>query len=214
LKDGTRLLAGVDEVGRGSIAGPVIAAVVVLGSDTVIEGLADSKTLSPEQRTQIASVIATKALAWSIGRAEVSEIDRINILQASLLAMQRAIATLSIQPDWVLVDGNRYPQIPYQGEARIGGDAAVPEISAASVIAKVTRDQEMRLLDRLYPGYHFAIHKGYPTKMHHRELFRLGVSQVHRRSFAPVKNMAGTAWYLPREAKSRLPRPSGWAGGD
>ncbi len=188
-----RWVAGIDEVGRGCIAGPVIAAVVILGEGVVIEHLADSKALTPACRLEVAEAIFKKARAWSIGRAEASEIDRLNILKASLLAMQRAVATLCLRPAWVKVDGNHYPDIGCRGEAVIGGDATVAEISAASVIAKVTRDHEMRLLDRLYPGYYFSAHKGYPTELHHLKLAELGVSEVHRRTFAPVRNLIAPA---------------------
>jgi len=178
-------------VGRGCIAGPVVAAIVVLGPHVFIEGLADSKKLAPHHREALASLIKEKAKAWAIGRAEASEIDRINILQASLLAMRRAFEALSIKPDWVKVDGNRYPQIPCPGEAIVGGDQTVPEISAASILAKVARDAEMQILDALYPGYHFAVHKGYPTALHKAKLSELGVTPAHRQSFAPVASLRG-----------------------
>ena len=183
------LIAGVDEVGRGCIVGPVVAAIVVLGRDVVIDGLADSKRLAPHRRETLAGLIKERAAAWAIGRAEAGEVDRINILQASLLAMRRAFDALPIVPDWVKVDGNRYPEIPCPGEAIVGGDRIVPEISAASILAKVARDAEMQILDALYPGYGFAVHKGYPTPLHKRKLMELGATPAHRRSFAPVGNL-------------------------
>lgn len=178
--------AGIDEVGRGCIAGPVLAAAVILAPGTLIEGLADSKKLTPRRRESLNREIQEKALAWAIGRAEPGEIDRINILQASLLAMRRAYQALSLKPEWVKVDGNRYPDLPCPGAAIIGGDLSVAEISAASIIAKVARDAEMDILDALYPGYQFAVHKGYPTPLHKARLTELGASAMHRRSFAPV----------------------------
>ncbi len=183
------LTAGIDEVGRGCIAGPVVAAIVILGSGVAIEGITDSKKLSPNQRDGLALQIKAKALAWAIGRAEPSEIDQINILQASLLAMRRAYSALKIHPDWVNVDGNRLPNLPCNGAAIIGGDLSVPEISAASIVAKVWRDGEMQILDALYPGYGFAVHKGYPTPLHKARLIELGITPVHRRSFAPVSKI-------------------------
>jgi ribonuclease HII len=186
-----RLLAGFDEVGRGCIAGPVIAAAVVFPeSPCPVEGLADSKKLSPKQRTVLACAIETQAIAWAIGRAEVHEIDRLNILQASLLAMYRAYAALPIKPDRALVDGNRCPDLPCACEAIIGGDQTVPAISAASILAKVFRDREMEILDALFPGYGLAGHKGYPTEAHRLSLERLGPSLAHRYSFGPVKRLA------------------------
>jgi ribonuclease HII len=180
------LTAGMDEVGRGCIAGPVVAAIVILGPAVGIDGITDSKKLNPRRREGLARQIMEKSLAWAVGRAEPGEIDRINILQASLLAMQRAYAALAVQPDWVKVDGNRFPRLPCDGEAIIGGDLSVPEISAASIVAKVWRDTEMGILDALYPGYGFAVHKGYPTRFHKAKLLDLGATAAHRRSFAPV----------------------------
>jgi ribonuclease HII len=183
-----KLIAGFDEVGRGCVAGPVIAAVVVLPQDwRGIVGLADSKKLTPKRRAELALIIRAEAEAWAIGRAEVAEIDRLNILQASLLAMCRAYAALPIEPDLALVDGNRYPNLPCPGRAIIGGDETVPVISAASILAKVFRDHEMGILDALFPGYAFGTHKGYPTELHRARLRELGPSAVHRRSFGPVK---------------------------
>ena len=182
------LVAGIDEVGRGCIVGPVVAAVVVLGPGVFIDGLTDSKKLAPRRREMLAHIIRERATAWAIGRAEPGEIDRINILQASLLAMRRAFEALAVTPGWVRVDGNRYPDIPCPGEAIVGGDLCVPEISAASILAKVARDEEMKILDSLYPGYEFAVHKGYPTPLHKARLRELGATAMHRRSFAPVGN--------------------------
>lgn len=181
------LIAGVDEVGRGPLAGPVIAAAVILDDTHPIAGLADSKTLSEKRRDVLATQIRQYALTFAIGRAEVEEIDQINILQASLLAMQRAVIQLSVVPKLALIDGKHCPLLPCPTQAIIKGDQTVPAISAASILAKVTRDQEMCELDKLYPGYGFAIHKGYPTRAHQQALQRLGVSPIHRRSFAPVR---------------------------
>lgn len=183
------LIAGVDEVGRGPLAGPVIAAAVILDPARPITGLADSKLLTEKKREALFPQIQEFALAWAIGRAEVHEIDAINILQASLLAMQRAVAQLAIQPQRVLVDGNKSPRFACASEAIIKGDLTVPAISAASIIAKVTRDREMCELDHAYPGYGLAIHKGYPTKFHLAALKTLGVSLIHRHSFKPVKEL-------------------------
>ena len=182
------VVAGADEVGRGPLAGDVVAAAVILGP-SVLEGLTDSKALSEIRRLELAERIRTDAVAWAIGRAGVEEIDALNILQASLLAMRRAVEALSVQPTLVLVDGNRLPEWPYESRAIVKGDLTEPAISAASIIAKVTRDQEMIELDREYPGYGFASHKGYPTKTHLAALMRLGISRIHRRSFGPVKRL-------------------------
>jgi ribonuclease HII len=187
-----RLLAGVDEVGRGPLAGPVVAAAVILDPGFAIAGLADSKCLSEKRREQLAGEIRAHALAWALGRAEVEEIDRINILQASLLAMQRAVQALDPQPDYALIDGNRCPQLGCPAEAVIKGDARIAAISAASIIAKVARDQEMREMDACYPGYGLAGHKGYPSKAHLEALQRLGVTPIHRRSFGPVRRLLDT----------------------
>ena len=179
------LVAGVDEVGRGPLAGPVVTAAVILDPACPIEGLADSKKLSEA----LAELIQQRALAWAIGRAEVEEIDELNILQATMLAMQRAVAGLVPAPAQVLVDGNRCPRLPCPAQAIIKGDGTVPVISAASIIAKVARDREMVTLDAEYPGYGLAGHKGYPTKAHLAALAELGVSPIHRRSFAPVRKL-------------------------
>ena len=180
-------MAGVDEVGRGPLAGPVVAAAVVLDPGRPIDGLVDSKRLSPASRARLAVEIRERARAWALGRAEVDEIDRINILQASLLAMARAIEALDIRPGQVLVDGRHCPRIAVDCRAVVGGDGSVPAISAASIVAKVARDEEMVALDRDYPGYGLARHKGYPTREHLAALETQGVSAIHRRSFAPVR---------------------------
>jgi len=188
-RSATAICAGVDEAGRGPLAGPVVAAAVILDPRRPVAGLADSKELSPARRELLADQLRSYALGWSLGRAEVEEIDRLNILQASLLAMARAVAGLALRPTLVLVDGNQLPDLPCEGRAIVGGDATVAEISAASILAKVARDQEMRELDGRYPGYGFATHKGYPTRQHLRALQELGVSVVHRRSFNPVRKL-------------------------
>lgn len=180
------LVAGVDEAGRGPLAGDVIAAAVILDADALVPGLRDSKLISHARRPRVAVSVREQALAWALGRASVAEIDRLNILQASLLAMRRAVAALEIAPHFVLVDGNRCPDWSLPCLAVVGGDRLVPAISAASVLAKVARDEEMVELDALHPGYGFARHKGYPTVEHLDALRRLGVSPVHRQSFAPV----------------------------
>lgn len=188
-----KITAGVDEVGRGPLAGPVIAAAVILDSNHKIKGLADSKTLSEKKRNDLAILIKQYSLAWAIGRAEVSEIDSINILQASLLAMQRAVAKLMPCPEHVLVDGNYPPKLHCSVEAIIKGDQTVAAISAASIIAKVARDAEMVELSKKYPGYGFERHKGYPTKAHLVALNSKGVTPIHRRSFGPVKKLCTVA---------------------
>lgn len=183
-------VCGVDEVGRGPLAGAVVTAAVILDPNQPIDGLNDSKKLSEKKREALAEEIKEKALAWSIARAEVEEIDEINILQASLVAMRRAVEGLSIQPQLALIDGNKIPKdMPCDSKAIVGGDGIEQAISAASIIAKVSRDQEMVSLDEQYPGYGLAKHKGYPTKMHMQALLELGVTEIHRRSFAPVKRL-------------------------
>lgn len=184
-----QLTAGVDEVGRGPLAGPVVAAAVILDPLRPVEGLRDSKALTAQRRETLAMQIRASALAWSLGRAEVEEIDAINILQASLLAMQRAVAGLSVLPQLALVDGNRCPRFGCPAQAVVRGDALVPAISAASILAKVARDLEMVELDGRYPGYGLAQHKGYPSKLHLQALQALGVSAIHRRSYAPVRRV-------------------------
>ena len=185
----TEIIAGVDEVGRGPLAGPVVTAAVILDPNNPIQGLNDSKKLSEKKREALAIEIINKALAYSYGRAEIDEIDDINILHATMLAMQRAVAGLSIKPTLVLVDGNRTPDFSIPAEAIIKGDGKIAEISAASIIAKVLRDNEMCEMDRLYPGYGFSGHKGYPTKAHLAALESQGICPIHRLSFAPVKKV-------------------------
>lgn len=184
-----RLVAGVDEVGRGPLAGPVVAAAVILNYQDPIEGLKDSKKLTERRREILAIQIRERALCWSLGRAEVEEIDRINILQASLLAMKRAVEGLKVSPDLAMIDGRHCPQLSCAAEAVVKGDSLIPAISAASIIAKVARDHEMAELDIQYPGYGFASHKGYPSKAHLAALETLGIAPVHRRSYAPVRRL-------------------------
>ncbi|PCI13156.1 MAG: ribonuclease HII [Thiotrichales bacterium] len=185
----TMLIAGVDEAGRGPLAGAVIAAAVILDPAFPIEGVTDSKKLSAKKRERLELEIKQHAIAWAVGRAEVEEIDEINILQASLLAMSRAVEQLPVKPSHVQVDGNQCPTISYPVEAIVKGDALIPAIGAASILAKVARDRELILLDEQYPQYGFAKHKGYPTKAHFSALEAHGVSPVHRRSFAPVRRL-------------------------
>lgn len=181
------LIAGVDEVGRGPLVGAVVTAAVILDPNNPIQGLADSKKLSEKKRLALAEEIKQKALAWSLGRAEPQEIDELNILHATMLAMQRAVKSLKIQPHFVLVDGNRIPDLAMPAQAIVKGDSLVAEISAASILAKVARDQEMAELDRQFPQYEFAKHKGYPTKVHLEKLAEFGALPQHRRSFSPVR---------------------------
>jgi ribonuclease HII len=180
------LIAGVDEAGRGPLAGPVVAAAVILDARAPIQGLADSKQLSPRRREQLFDEIRAKALCCSIAQASVEEIDRLNILQATMLAMQRAVKGLRLKPNKVLVDGNRLPSLEVLAEAVVSGDALVPAISAASILAKVARDRLLDELHAVYPGYGFDRHKGYGTAQHMLALQTLGPLDVHRRSFAPV----------------------------
>ena len=182
-------LAGLDEVGRGPLAGPVVAAAVILDPARPIDGLLDSKRLSESRREQLTELIQDQALAWAIGRAEVEEIDRINILQASLLAMQRAAQALDPAPLEALVDGNRCPELACPSQAVVKGDDCVPAIMAASILAKVTRDREMVALDEKYPGYGLAKHKGYPTRAHNEALEQLRITELHRRSDGPVRRL-------------------------
>jgi ribonuclease HII len=182
-------LAGVDEVGRGPLIGDVVTAAVILDPARPIAGLMDSKKLTEKKREALAKEIQEKALAWSVARASHEEIDALNILQASLLAMKRAVEALSIQPEYVLVDGNKLPKWHYQAEAVVKGDSRVAAISAASILAKVQRDSEMLTMHERYPGYGFAAHKGYPTVQHLAALHSLGVTPYHRRSYAPVAKL-------------------------
>ena len=182
--------AGVDEVGRGALAGAVFAAAVVLDPFICIDGLRDSKLLSEKRRNELDLVIRDKALAYCVASADVSEIDEINILHASMLAMERAVSGLDVPVDFVIVDGNRLPKLPCEAEWLIKGDSKSDPIKAASVIAKVARDSEMKRLDRIYPEYGLAQHKGYPTRAHLESLKRHGPSPVHRLSFAPCRAVA------------------------
>ncbi|MEQ9874448.1 ribonuclease HII [Pectobacterium brasiliense] len=186
-------IAGVDEVGRGPLVGAVVTAAVILDPTRPIAGLADSKKLSEKRRLSLYDEIKEKALAWSLGRAEPEEIDQLNILHATMLAMQRAVAGLAVVPDFVLIDGNRCPALPMPAQAVVKGDSRVAEISAASIMAKVTRDREMVELDQRFPAYGFAQHKGYPTAFHLEKLAALGATEFHRRSFAPVRRALGLA---------------------
>jgi ribonuclease HII len=181
------ILAGVDEVGRGPLAGPVIAAAVILDPAQPINGLKDSKKLTAARRAELAEIIDQQAQAVGVGRAEVDEIDRLNILRAALLAMQRAVANLVIAPDVVYVDGNVTPNLAMPAVAVVGGDAKVASISAASIVAKVLRDREMDRAAAHYPNYGFERHKGYATAAHLEALRRFGPSPIHRRSFAPIR---------------------------
>lgn len=184
---GTILICGVDEAGRGPLAGPVSAAAVILDEANPIEGLADSKKLSERQRDALAPVIRERALAWAVAYAEVGEIDSLNILQATLLAMKRAVLALPVRPQQVLVDGLYCPQTGIPSEAIVKGDSKVAAISAASILAKTARDELMLQLHEQYPYYGFAEHKGYPTAAHLAALREHGISDVHRRSFRPVR---------------------------
>ncbi|MED5506135.1 MAG: ribonuclease HII [Pseudomonadota bacterium] len=188
---GYQLVAGVDEVGRGPLVGDVVTAAVILDPNNPIEGLNDSKKLSEKKRLALLPEIKEKALAWAVGRCSPEEIDELNILQATMVAMQRAIASLKVQPDLALIDGNRCPELPMDSQAVVKGDLRVAEISAASIIAKVVRDQEMEELDKQYPQFGFAKHKGYPTKAHFEAIEQHGVISEHRKSFKPVKKALG-----------------------
>ena len=186
-------VCGVDEAGRGPLVGAVVAGAVVLDPSNPIEGLRDSKKLTPARREFLYDQIMEKARAWGVGQASPAEIDEINILQATMLAMRRAIEDLTMRlgawPDKALIDGNRCPELPISAEAIIKGDAKEPAISAASIIAKVTRDRQMQALDRLHPQYGFAQHMGYPTEAHFAALKAFGACDEHRRSFAPVRKV-------------------------
>jgi ribonuclease HII len=189
--DGPGLMAGVDEAGRGPLAGPVVAAAVILDDLQPISGLADSKKLTAKQRERLYELIWAKALCCSVAQASVQEIDSLNILQATLLAMQRAVAGLRLKPHKVLVDGNRLPRLDVLSEAIVGGDAKVAAISAASILAKVHRDRLCQQLHAAHPVYGFDVHKGYGTPTHLAALRTHGPSSEHRRSFAPVRDMLG-----------------------
>ncbi|MDP2574034.1 ribonuclease HII [Vibrio penaeicida] len=188
---GYQLFAGVDEVGRGPLVGDVVTAAVILDPNNPIEGLTDSKKLSEKKRQALFPEIKEKALAWAVGRCSPEEIDELNILQATMVAMQRAIAGLDPQPGFALIDGNRVPELSMAGLAVVKGDLRVAEISAASIIAKVVRDSEMEELDKRYPEFGFANHKGYPTKAHFEAIEKYGVIAEHRKSFKPVKRALG-----------------------
>jgi ribonuclease HII len=188
------LIAGVDEAGRGPLAGPVVAAAVILDPKRRIRGLADSKVLSPERREELAVLIRERSVAWATGSADVEEIDRINILHATMLAMSRAIAALHVAPDEALIDGNRCPSLSCRVRAIVKGDRDVKSISAASIIAKTTRDALLREFDKVYPAYGFAQHKGYGTPEHLAALDRHGPCAIHRRSFAPVLQSELDLW--------------------
>lgn len=194
------LVAGVDEVGRGPLCGAVVTAAVILDPRRPILGLNDSKKLTEARRELLYDEICEKALAWCIARAEVEEIDRLNILHATMLAMQRAVQGLSITPRLALIDGNRCPQLDVPSAPVIQGDAKVPAIAAASILAKVSRDREMSAFELIYPGYGMGCHKGYPTPVHLEALTRLGPTPIHRRSFAPVR----AAWQA-RESIDQTP---------
>lgn len=185
----TKIIAGVDEVGRGPLVGDVVAAAVILPPEHGIIGLQDSKKISEKKRKNLVELIKAQAMAWSIGRASAAEIDALNILEATMLAMQRAILNLTLKPDHVLIDGNRCPSLSVSCEAIVRGDGMIPCISAASIVAKVQRDAEMVALDKQFPAYGFASHKGYPTAGHLAALAEYGVTQHHRRSFKPVQRI-------------------------
>lgn len=190
IRPNFQLIAGVDEVGRGPLIGAVVTAAVILDPARPIQGLADSKKLSEKRRLQLSEEIKEKALCWSLGRAEVAEIDSLNILHATMLAMTRAVQGLTIRPEWTLIDGNRVPvDLVGAASAVVKGDALVPEISAASILAKVARDAEMQQLHDLHPEYNFAAHKGYPTAEHLAAIAKYGILAEHRRSFKPVRDL-------------------------
>ena len=184
-----KLVAGVDEVGRGPLIGSVVAAACILPSEYDLPNLMDSKKLTEKKRSVLNELIRSQAVAWSIAEASAGEVDEINVLQASLLAMKRAVENLESQPEFVLVDGNKLPQWRYQAQAIVGGDGSEPCISAASILAKVYRDQQMIELGKQYPQYGFERHKGYPTKQHMEALKEYGVLPEHRKTFGPVKKL-------------------------
>jgi ribonuclease HII len=191
-------VAGVDEAGRGPLAGPVVAGAVILDPHNPIDGLQDSKRLTAARREVLYVEIQEKALAWAVASADVGEIDRINILQATMLAMQRAVEALQPAAEHALIDGNRCPVLACPAQAIVKGDSRVAAISAASIMAKVTRDREMLSLDLQYPGYGLAQHKGYPSKAHIEALENLGVTPIHRRSYAPVRRVMERRAGLPQ----------------
>ena len=189
VADAEDLVAGVDEVGRGPLCGAVVTAAVILDPSRPILGLNDSKKLTEARREKLYDEICEKALSWCIARAEVEEIDELNILHATMLAMQRAVEGLSVTPKLAMIDGNRCPKLSMPAEAVVQGDSKVPAIAAASILAKVSRDREMAAFELIYPGYGIGGHKGYPTPVHLEALKRLGATPIHRRSFAPVRNV-------------------------
>ncbi|NMT63431.1 ribonuclease HII [Marinobacter orientalis] len=203
-----RLLAGVDEVGRGPLVGAVVTAAVILDPEKPIPGLADSKELTAERREALYELIIERAIAWSLGRCEAEEIDRLNIYRATMVAMERAVAGLHIKPEYVLVDGNCCPDWHWPSEPVIKGDSRVQAISAASILAKVTRDREMVVLHEAYPHYGFASHKGYSTPVHLEALARLGATSQHRRSFRPVQEAIKAVGMIDTNPAGELLYPS------
>lgn len=199
VADAEDLVAGVDEVGRGPLCGAVVTAAVILDPQRPILGLNDSKKLTEARREKLFDEICEKALSWCIARAEVEEIDELNILHATMLAMQRAVEGLSVTPKLAMIDGNRCPKLTMPAEAVVKGDSKVPAIAAASILAKVSRDREMAAFELIYPGYGIGGHKGYPTPVHLEALARLGPTPIHRRSFAPVRQA-----YEAREALGEI----------
>lgn len=191
LMDSGDLIAGVDEAGRGPLAGAVYAAAVILDPNEPIEGLRDSKKLTEKERERLAVEIKEKAIAWSVADATVEEIEEMNILKATMLAMRRAVLGLAVEPKLVLVDGNRLPELPYPANAIVKGDDKIAAISAASIIAKTTRDHRMMELEELYPGYGFAKHKDYGVEAHIAAIKKLGVCPEHRKTFEPIATMLG-----------------------
>ena len=203
-----RLLAGVDEVGRGPLVGAVVTAAVILNPERPIPGLADSKKLTDKRREVLYEQIIEHAASWSLGRCEADEIDRLNIFQATMVAMERAVAGLHVAPEYVLVDGNRCPRWRWASEPVVKGDSRVEAISAASIIAKVTRDREMVVLHEEFPEYGFASHKGYPTPVHLEALGRLGATAHHRRSFRPVQDAIDAVGLYSRAEDQELQYPA------
>ena len=202
-----RLLAGVDEVGRGPLVGAVVTAAVILNPEKPIPGLVDSKKLTDKRREALYEQIIERAVSWSLGRCEADEIDRLNIFQATMVAMERAVAGLHVEPEYVLVDGNRCPKWRWTSEPVVKGDSRVEAISAASIVAKVTRDREMAVLHEEFPEYGFAGHKGYPTPVHLEALGRLGATAHHRRSFRPVQEAIDAVGLYSRAADQELQYP-------
>jgi len=202
-----RLLAGVDEVGRGPLVGAVVTAAVILNPEKPIPGLADSKKLTDKRREALYEQIIERAVSWSLGRCEADEIDRLNIFQATMVAMERAVVGLHVEPEYVLVDGNRCPKWRWTSEPVVKGDSRVEAISAASIVAKVTRDREMAVLHEEFPEYGFAGHKGYPTPVHLEALGRLGATAHHRRSVRPVQEAIDAVGLYSRAADQELQYP-------